>query len=81
MAVFGLGAVGLAVIQASKMRKAKRIFAIDINNSKFDIARSFGATDCINPSELPAGTTIQAHLVSLTKYDLCYACVRCDEVT
>ena len=67
VAVFGLGAVGLAVIQACKMRKAKQIFAIDINKSKFDIATSFGATDCINPAELPEGTNIQSHIVGLTK--------------
>ena len=55
VAVFGLGAVGLAAIQAAKTRKASRIFAIDINESKFDIARKLGATDCINPknSETP----------------------------
>lgn len=49
VAVFGLGAVGLAVIQGAKMRGAKRIFAIDMNESKFDIAKKLGATDCINP--------------------------------
>ncbi len=49
MAVFGLGAVGLAAIQACQIRKASRVFAIDVNVSKFDLARSLGATDCINP--------------------------------
>ncbi len=67
VAVFGLGAVGLAVIQACAMRKSSRIFAIDVNASKFDIAKEFGATDCINPKDLPTGTTIQAYIVSLTK--------------
>lgn len=66
VAVFGLGAVGLAIIQGAQMRKARRIFAIDINASKFDIARSLGATDCINPLELPQGTTVQAHIVAQT---------------
>ena len=66
VAVFGLGAVGLAIIQGAKQRKASRIFAIDINTAKFDIARKLGATDCINPAELPADTTVQAHIVSLT---------------
>lgn len=66
MAVFGLGAVGLAIIQGAKARKASRIFAVDINAGKFDIARSLGATDCINPTELPAGTSVQSHIVSLT---------------
>ena len=62
-----LGAVGLAVIQASKDRGAKKIFAIDTNSSKFEIATSLGATDCINPTELSEGTTIQQHIISLTK--------------
>lgn len=73
VAVFGLGAVGLAVIQASKMRKASRIFAIDVNSTKFNIATSLGATDCINPSELPPGTSIQQHIVSLTKWGVDYS--------
>ena len=55
MAVFGLGAVGLAAIQAAKVRKAGRIFAIDMNKAKFEIAVLLGATDCINPLELPEG--------------------------
>ena len=52
-AVFGLGAVGLAVIYGCKMAGAKRIFAVDINPAKFEVAKKFGATDCINPSDHP----------------------------
>ena len=44
VAVFGLGAVGLAVIQAAKMVGAGRIIAIDINAEKFTAAAAFGAT-------------------------------------
>jgi S-(hydroxymethyl)glutathione dehydrogenase/alcohol dehydrogenase len=72
VAVFGLGAVGLAVIQAAKMRGCSRIFAIDINPSKFAIATELGTTDCISPRELPEGTTIQQHIVSLTKWGVDY---------
>jgi S-(hydroxymethyl)glutathione dehydrogenase/alcohol dehydrogenase len=50
------------------MRGASRIFAIDVNSDKFTIATSLGATDCINPKSLPEGTTIQTHIVNLTKY-------------
>jgi Zn-dependent alcohol dehydrogenase len=53
VAVFGLGAVGLAVIQAAKARKARRIFAVDMNPNKFAIATQLGATDCINPKDIP----------------------------
>jgi len=50
-AVFGLGAVGLAVIYGCKQAGAERIFAIDINPDKFEMAKKLGATDCINPND------------------------------
>lgn len=43
VAVWGLGAVGLAVIQASKLQGAKHIYGIDVNENKFNIAKKFGA--------------------------------------
>merc|ERR1711994_458607 len=46
-AVFGLGALGLSVIQASKQAGAKRIVGVDINDSKFELAKEMGATDCV----------------------------------
>jgi len=52
VAVFGLGAVGLAVIQAANTKGARRIFAVDTNPKKFDIATKLGATDCLNPKDL-----------------------------
>eukprot|EP01083_Nonionella_stella_P035129 95950_1 len=52
VAVFGLGAVGLAVIQGAKMAGATKIIAVDINSSKFDMAKDLGATDFVNPTEL-----------------------------
>jgi S-(hydroxymethyl)glutathione dehydrogenase/alcohol dehydrogenase len=51
VAVFGLGAVGLSVIQGAQMRGANRIFAVDTNPKKFDMAVQLGATDCVNPSD------------------------------
>jgi Zn-dependent alcohol dehydrogenase len=39
VAVFGLGGVGLSVIQGAKERKASRIFAVDVNPTKFEMAR------------------------------------------
>ncbi|MDB6177673.1 S-(hydroxymethyl)glutathione dehydrogenase/class III alcohol dehydrogenase [Paracoccus sp. Z330] len=51
VAVFGLGAVGMAVIQGAKMIGAKRIIGIDTNPSKFLLAKSLGAHDCINPKD------------------------------
>lgn len=51
VAVFGLGGIGLAVIQGAKQAKAGKIFAIDTNPSKFPLAKEFGATECINPKD------------------------------
>ncbi|KAM5191517.1 uncharacterized protein ACMZJ9_022920 [Mantella aurantiaca] len=50
-AVFGLGAIGLSVIIGCKVSGASRIIAIDLNSSKFEKAKLFGATDCINPKD------------------------------
>eukprot|EP00605_Chrysophyceae_sp_TOSAG23-4_P000017 GSChrysophyteH1.ASY1.ANO1.17.1 assembled CDS len=69
VAVFGLGAVGLSVIQACKSRGCSRIFAIDLNPAKFEMATSLGATDCINVNNLPAGQNIQQYIVSLTTWE------------
>jgi S-(hydroxymethyl)glutathione dehydrogenase/alcohol dehydrogenase len=62
--VFGLGGIGLAVIQGAVMAKAERIVAIDINPDKFEMARQFGATDFVNPKD-HAGP-IQDVIVELT---------------
>ena len=72
-AIFGLGAVGLAAIQACKARNARRIFAIDTNPSKFEIAAKLGATDCINPMDLPEGTSIQSKIVADTTWGVDYS--------
>jgi Zn-dependent alcohol dehydrogenase len=53
VAVFGLGAVGLAVIQAAQKAGATDIIGVDINSKKFDIAKKFGATHCFNSFEVP----------------------------
>lgn len=74
VAVFGLGAVGLAVIQAAKDRGASRIFAIDIDESKFPMATKLGATQCINSRALPEGfANIQSYIVSLTQWGVDYS--------
>lgn len=65
VAVFGLGGIGLAVIQGAVMAKAERIIAVDINPRKFDLAKQFGATDVVNPND-HAPTPIQNVIVDLT---------------
>ena len=51
VAIFGLGGIGLSAVIGAAMAKASRIIAIDINESKFELARKLGATDFINPKD------------------------------
>jgi len=51
VAVFGLGGIGLAVVHGAQMAGAGRIIAVDTNSDKFELARTFGATDCVNPKD------------------------------
>jgi S-(hydroxymethyl)glutathione dehydrogenase / alcohol dehydrogenase len=64
VAVFGLGGVGLSVIQGAMMAKASRILAIDINPDKEAMARALGATDFVNPKNYDR--PIQEVIVELT---------------
>ncbi len=52
VAVFGLGGVGLSVIQGAVMAGAERILAIDTNPRRFDLASKLGATDTLNPGDV-----------------------------
>ena len=52
VAVFGLGGVGLSVIQGARMAGAERIIGIDTNPAKYVLAEQLGATDFINPNEV-----------------------------
>ena len=51
VAVFGLGAVGFAVVQAAKAIGAHPIVGIDVNPKKFALAKQLGCTECINPKD------------------------------
>ena len=57
VAVFGLGGIGLSVVQGAVMAKASRIIVIVLNPAKFEMARQLGATDCVNPRELTGSMT------------------------
>ncbi|KAF5740204.1 GroES-like zinc-binding dehydrogenase family protein isoform 3 [Tripterygium wilfordii] len=50
VAIFGLGAVGLAVAEGARLRRASKIIGIDLNPGKFEIGKEFGVTNFINPS-------------------------------
>ncbi|PNW76214.1 hypothetical protein CHLRE_12g543400v5 [Chlamydomonas reinhardtii] len=75
VAVFGLGAVGLAVIEAAKRAGASRIIAVDIDPTKFPTAKEFGATDCINPKDHEK--PIQQVIVEMTEWgcDYTFECI------
>jgi S-(hydroxymethyl)glutathione dehydrogenase / alcohol dehydrogenase len=73
--VFGIGGIGLNVIQGARLAGAAMIVAIDVNAAREPIARKFGATHFVNSSELK-GDLVQ-HLVDLTRggADFSFECV------
>nr|WP_299243086.1 S-(hydroxymethyl)glutathione dehydrogenase/class III alcohol dehydrogenase [uncultured Halomonas sp.] len=75
VAVFGLGAIGLAVIQGAQIAKADRIIAVDVNPDKFELARQFGATEFVNPKDY--SDPIQQVLIDMTDggVDYSFECI------
>ena len=63
--VFGLGGIGLNVIQGLRMIGAEQIIGVDINDSKKAMAEKFGMTHFVNPTEV--GGDLVPYLVDLTK--------------
>ncbi|KMS95556.1 hypothetical protein BVRB_007190 [Beta vulgaris subsp. vulgaris] len=51
VAIFGLGAIGLAVAEGARLCGATRIIGVDVNASKFEIGKKFGVTDFVNPMD------------------------------
>ncbi|MBM3521608.1 MAG: S-(hydroxymethyl)glutathione dehydrogenase/class III alcohol dehydrogenase [Alphaproteobacteria bacterium] len=62
--VFGLGGIGLNVIQGARMVGANMIVGVDINPAREQLARKFGLTHFVNPNEVKGD--LVAHLVELT---------------
>ncbi|MDG1205796.1 MAG: S-(hydroxymethyl)glutathione dehydrogenase/class III alcohol dehydrogenase [Pseudomonadales bacterium] len=75
IAVFGLGGIGLSVVQGAVLAKAGRIIVIDTNPDKFVMAKQLGATDCINPKDF--SDPIQDVIVDMTDggVDYSFECV------
>ncbi|RNL60915.1 S-(hydroxymethyl)glutathione dehydrogenase/class III alcohol dehydrogenase [Zhongshania marina] len=75
VAIFGLGGIGLSAVIGAVMAKASRIIAIDINESKFELAKKLGATDCVNPKHFDK--PIQEVIVELTDggVDFSFECI------
>src|ERR1700734_1143662 len=62
--VFGLGGIGLNVIQGARLVGANKIVGVDINPRRKELAEKFGMTHFVNPKEVEGD--LVAHLVSLT---------------
>jgi S-(hydroxymethyl)glutathione dehydrogenase/alcohol dehydrogenase len=79
VAVFGLGGIGLSVVQGAVMAGADRIIAIDTNPRKFDLARQLGATDTVNPKDV--GDIVQK-IVDMTDggVDYSFECIGSVEI-
>jgi S-(hydroxymethyl)glutathione dehydrogenase/alcohol dehydrogenase len=75
VAVFGMGGIGLSVVQGAVMAGCERIIAVDTNPKKFELALQFGATDCLDPSE--AGDSVAEAIVELTDggVDYSFECI------
>ncbi len=73
--VFGLGGIGLNVIQGARLAGADMIVGVDINPARKPLAEKFGMTHFVNPKE--AGGDLVAHLVNLTKggADYSFECI------
>jgi S-(hydroxymethyl)glutathione dehydrogenase/alcohol dehydrogenase len=70
VAVYGLGGVGLSVIQGAVMAGAERIIGIDLNPGRFDLARKLGATDVVDASGID---DLAGHVVDMTDGGVDYA--------
>ena len=75
VAIFGLGGIGLSAIIGATMAKAGRIICVDLNESKFELAKKLGATDCINPKDYDK--PIQEVIVEMTDggVDYSFECI------
>lgn len=65
VAVFGLGGIGLNVIQGAKLVGAEKIIGVDINPAREEMARKFGMTHFVNPKDLPDGDVV-GRIIELT---------------
>ena len=73
--IFGLGGIGLNVVQGARMAGADMIVGVDINPAREALARKFGMTHFVNPKDLKGD--VVPHLVELTKggADYSFECV------
>jgi S-(hydroxymethyl)glutathione dehydrogenase/alcohol dehydrogenase len=76
VAVFGMGGIGLSVVQGAVMAKASRIICVDLNPDKWEMAKALGATDFVNPKDY-GDTPIQQVIVDMTNggVDYSFECI------
>jgi S-(hydroxymethyl)glutathione dehydrogenase / alcohol dehydrogenase len=75
IAVFGMGGVGLSVVQGAVLAQAARIIAVDLNPAKWALAKSLGATDYVNPKDF--ARPIQDIIIEMTQggVDYSFECI------
>jgi S-(hydroxymethyl)glutathione dehydrogenase / alcohol dehydrogenase len=76
VAIFGMGGIGLSVVQGAVMAKASRIICVDLNPDKWEMAKALGATDFVNPKDY-GDTPIQQVIVDMTNggVDYSFECI------
>ena len=75
VAVFGLGGIGLSVVQGARMAGASRIIAVDINDSKWEMAKKLGATEFLNPKKHDKPVQQVIHELTDGGVDYSFECV------
>ncbi|KAJ8747836.1 hypothetical protein K2173_012966 [Erythroxylum novogranatense] len=76
VAIFGLGAVGLAVAAGARMQGASKIIGVDLNPEKFEIGKKFGLTDFVDPSTC-GEKAVSEVIKEMTEggADYCFECI------
>ncbi|CAD6991690.1 alcohol dehydrogenase class-3 [Ceratitis capitata] len=75
--IWGLGAVGLATAMGCRKAGAAKVYGIDINPDKFEVAKKFGVTDFINPKDVADKGPIQNYIIDLLDggFDYTFECI------
>ncbi|KAL8126396.1 alcohol dehydrogenase-like 7 [Apium graveolens] len=76
VAIFGLGVIGLAVAEGARLRGAKRIIGVDVNEEKHEVGKKFGVTDFVN-SRNCGDKPVSQVIMEMTDggADYCFECV------
>jgi S-(hydroxymethyl)glutathione dehydrogenase/alcohol dehydrogenase len=80
VAVFGLGGIGLNVIQGARIAGARRIIGIDLNPARESIARDMGATDFVDPRKIEGDFAVHLRTLTGGGVDFSFECVGNEEL-